>query len=142
MGPERLTGFEPVTSCLEGKHSTTELQPHQSGRPDLNRGPLAPKASALKPNCATPRVVCQVYTCLGIDSTLNYACTLPMTLMSAIGRRRALVQHADLLLLLAGRPSDTRNNCTLDDSLLELRNAADHALDQSIREIVRLQTEI
>ena len=25
-----------------------------SGRPDLNRGPLAPKASAL-PGCATPR---------------------------------------------------------------------------------------
>src|SRR5690242_18874610 len=32
-----------------------------SGRPDLNRGPLAPKASAL-PGCATPRLERHVYS--------------------------------------------------------------------------------
>ena len=54
---ERVTGFEPVISCLGSKRSTTELYPlnefgrqaefTESGRRDLNPGLLAPHASAL-----------------------------------------------------------------------------------------------
>jgi hypothetical protein len=40
-------GFGPTTFCLEGRRSTPELHPHQSGRGDLNSGPLEPKSSAL-----------------------------------------------------------------------------------------------
>ena len=48
-------GFEPTTSCLEGRNSTAELHPHNwSERWDSNPRPSAPKADAL-PSCATPR---------------------------------------------------------------------------------------
>jgi hypothetical protein len=48
MGPiERETRFELATACLEGRSSTTELLPHESGRADSNRRPLGPKPSAL-----------------------------------------------------------------------------------------------
>src|SRR5690348_362802 len=44
---ERETGLEPATACLEGRNSTTELLPHQSGCADSNRGPPGPKPGAL-----------------------------------------------------------------------------------------------
>src|SRR5579859_3161222 len=44
---KRETGFEPATACLEGRNSTTELLPRQSGCADSNRGPPGPKPVAL-----------------------------------------------------------------------------------------------
>ena len=54
---ERETGFEPATTCLEGRGSSAELLPHispwcylgalQSGREDLNLRPRGPKPRAL-----------------------------------------------------------------------------------------------
>jgi hypothetical protein len=44
---EPMTGFEPVTSSLPRKCSTTELHRQKSGRRDSNPRPSAWKANAL-----------------------------------------------------------------------------------------------
>ena len=49
---ERETGFEPVTSCLESKHSTTELLP-QSGCWELN--PVFISRTKILPSFGVPR---------------------------------------------------------------------------------------
>ncbi len=65
----RQEGIEPPTHSLEGccsiqlsywrfvrdRPAPTERAPARSGRPDLNRGPPAPKAGAI-PGYATPRM--------------------------------------------------------------------------------------
>ena len=39
--PERAMGFEPTTSCLEGRSSTVELHPHRN-RPACHSSPSSP----------------------------------------------------------------------------------------------------
>ena len=54
---EPMTGFEPVTSSLPRKHSTTELhRPAESGRRASNSRPTAWKAVAL-PTELLPQVI-------------------------------------------------------------------------------------
>src|SRR6266852_702394 len=57
---QNSTGMVWVKRAFDKLKKTREM--FWSGRPDLNRGPPAPKAGAL-PGCATPRHL------LGIDST-------------------------------------------------------------------------
>ena len=58
----------------------------QSGRPDSNRGPPAPKAGAL-PNCATPRN-CVIYNALGRFSDVAEMQTVPRAVVFPMGADR------------------------------------------------------
>ena len=57
VGPASLRGARGDGSHQPLEPAPSALAPSQSGRPDSNRGPPAPKAGAL-PDCATPRRCC------------------------------------------------------------------------------------
>lgn len=97
---EPMTGFEPVTSSLPRKHSTTELhRPTESGRRASNSRPTAWKAVAL-PTELLPQVIdwffcsnwalAYVFCCISFQDNRRAckACRASIQWVNGCGERR------------------------------------------------------